>query len=105
MFLGADSKFLDAIADPDLSPLSEDKWNLWMKCSALDKSKVDPSTGLRTDLNLPFDRPLPKSLLPALTGDNILMCIDHGLLELLKISSQRLSEHVLIWNHGKLNSV
>ena len=78
MFLGADSKFLDAIADPDLSPLSEDKWNLWMKCSAMDKSKVDPSTGLRTDLNLPFDRPLPKSLLPALTGDNILMCIDHG---------------------------
>ena len=25
VFLGADSKFLDAIADPDLSPLSQDK--------------------------------------------------------------------------------
>lgn len=78
VFLGADSKFLDAVADPELSPLSQDKWNLWMKCSASDKGKVDPSSGLRTDLDLSFDRPLPKSLLPALTGDHILMCIDHG---------------------------
>ena len=78
VFLGADSKFLDAVADPELSPLSQDKWNLWMQCSASDKGKVDPSSGLRTDLDLSFDRPLPKSLLPALTGDHILMCIDHG---------------------------
>ena len=78
VFLGADSKFLDAVADPELSPLSQDKWNLWMQCSASEKGKVDPSTGLRTDLNLSFDCPLPKSLLPALTGDHILMCIDHG---------------------------
>ena len=49
-----------------------------MQCSASDKGKVDPSSGLRTDLGLSFDRPLPKSLLPALTGDHILMCIDHG---------------------------
>ena len=78
VFLGADSKFLDAVADPELSPLSQDKWNLWTQCSASDKGKVDPSSGLRTDLDLSFDRPLPKSLLPALTGDHILMCIDHG---------------------------
>ena len=78
VFLGADSKFLDAVADPELSPLSQDKWNLWMQCLASEKGKVDPSTGLRTDLDLSFDRPLPKSLLPALTGDHILMCIDHG---------------------------
>ena len=65
VFLGADSKFLDAVADPELSPLSQDKWNLWMQCSASEKGKVDPSTGLRTDLNLSFDYPLPKSLLPA----------------------------------------
>jgi len=75
VFLGADSKFLDAVADPELSPLSQDKWNLWMQCSASQKGKVDPSTGLRTDL---FPSPLPKSLLPALTGDHILMCISHG---------------------------
>ncbi|KAJ7374959.1 hypothetical protein OS493_001684, partial [Desmophyllum pertusum] len=78
VFLGGDSKFLDAIADPDLSPLSKDKWNLWMQCSASEKDQVHPSTGLRTDLNLSFDRPLPRSLLPALTGNHILMCIDHG---------------------------
>lgn len=78
VFLGADSKFLDAVANPELIPLSQDKWNLWMQCSASEKGKVDPSTGLRTDLNLSFDRPLLKSLLPALTGDHILMCIDHG---------------------------
>ena len=52
MFLGADSKFLDAVADQELTPLSQDKWNLWMQCSASEKGKVDPSTGLRTDLNL-----------------------------------------------------
>nr|XP_058949037.1 uncharacterized protein LOC131776851 [Pocillopora verrucosa] len=86
VFLSADSKFLDAIADPELSPLSQDKWNLWMPCSASEKGKVDPFihssihpfTGLRTDLNLSFNCPLPKSLLPALTGDHILMCIDYG---------------------------
>jgi len=69
---------LDAVADPELSPFSQDTWNLWMQCSASEEGKVDPSTGLRTDLNLSFDHPLPKSLLPALTGDHILMCIDHG---------------------------
>lgn len=78
MFLGADSQFLDAATAPDLSPLSQDKWNLWMQCSDSDKGKVHPSTGLRTDLNLSFDRPHPKSLLPDLGGDQILMCIDHG---------------------------
>ena len=78
VFLGADSQFLDAVTDPDLSPLSQDKWNLWMQCSDSDKGKVHPSTGLRTDLNLSFDRPHPKSLLPDLGGDQILMCIDHG---------------------------
>jgi len=78
VFLGADSKFLDAIVDPDFSPLSQDKWNLWMQCSASDKGNVNPETGMRTDLNLQFDRTYPKSLLPALTGNHILMCIDHG---------------------------
>lgn len=78
MFLGADSKFLDAIADPDLSPLSQDKWNLWMQCSASDKEKVSQTTGMRSDLNLPFDRAHPKSLLPALDASHIVMCIDHG---------------------------
>ena len=78
VFLGADSKFLDAIADPDLSPLSQDKWNLWMQCSASDKAKVSQTTGMRSDLNLPFDCAHPKSLLPALDASHILMCIDHG---------------------------
>lgn len=59
VFLGAGSKFLDAIADPDLSPLSQDKWNLWMQCSASDKEKVSQTTGMRSDLNLPFDRAHP----------------------------------------------
>lgn len=78
VFLGADSKFLDAILDPDLSPLSQDKWNLWIKCAASEKGKVNETTGMRTDLNLSFDRAFPKCLLPALTGNHILMCIDHG---------------------------
>ena len=78
VFLGADSKFLDAIADPDLSPLSQDKWNLWMQCSASEKGNVSPSTGMRTDLNLQFDRPHPKSLLPDLTSGHFVLCIDHG---------------------------
>lgn len=78
VFLGADSQFLDAVTDPDLNPLSQDKWNLWIQCSDSEKGKVHPSTGLRTDLNLSFDRPHPKSLLPELSGDHILMCIDHS---------------------------
>ena len=78
VFLGADSQFLDAVVDPELNALSSDKWNLWMQCSASEKAEVDPSTGLRTGLNLSFDCPHPKSLLPALSGDKILMCIDHG---------------------------
>lgn len=73
VFLGADSQFLDAVTDPDLNPLSQDKWNLWIQCSDSEKGKVHPSTGLRTDLNLSFDRPHPKSLLPELSGDHILV--------------------------------
>lgn len=80
VFLGADSKFLDAIADPDLSPLFQDKWNLWMQCSASEKGNVSPSTGMRTDLNLQFDRPHPKSVLPDLTSGHFVLCIDHGLI-------------------------
>ena len=30
VFLGADSKFLDTVADPELSPLSQDKWKIRM---------------------------------------------------------------------------
>ena len=78
VFLGADSKFLDAMMDLDLSPLSKDKWNLWIQCSVAGKGNVNQATGMRTDLNLQFDRTYPKSLLPVLTANHVLMCIDHG---------------------------
>ena len=49
-----------------------------MQCSASDKAKVNQTTGMRSDLNLLFDRAHLKSLLPGLDASHILMCIDHG---------------------------
>lgn len=77
VFLTGDSEFLDAI-EGDLSATSRDAFNLWIYESRESKAEYDVQSGKRSTLNRQFNRAHPKSLLPDVDNDHIVLCIDHG---------------------------
>ncbi|KAJ8050218.1 hypothetical protein HOLleu_03332 [Holothuria leucospilota] len=80
-FLCGDEMFLEAMLDGknELSPTSNDGWNIYTKCTKDQKSLTDPTTKRRTDLHPRFDREYPTSILRSIPLENTVFCLLYGL--------------------------
>lgn len=78
-FLAADEMFLIAERDGSgtLGPTTNTGWDIYHECDKDSKGHCDPTTGLRTDVNIQIDREHPQSLLP-IPINKVMMCILHG---------------------------
>ena len=72
--------FLEALQDgfQELSPIFEDWWNIYTKCTKESKGDND-ADGLRTSLCRPIDRPQPESLFSVVPTERIVMCLLHAI--------------------------